>query len=434
MAPHEPSRHFNDRQRIERRRVDRAGIGAAWRSAFDNPHDAQGAIEPDDVERRANVLHPETVASGDIEHEQHSLIVGERAAKHEAPGAPLVRFGNLDANARAVAEDHVSWVLRSEVWGLHDRAMTIKSSTAREVDRLAAQLRDGSPVEREAAIARLRVIGARAIDRLARLIRSSSPPAAHAAALKALEGVDDPRARDIAIESLSAGTPAVAAAAIGTLRPRLASDAVALDAVTAVALDKSRPATVRLAALDALSDLPRQTIQPVLQQVGGDDPALAARAAGDSLPAPLDHPAGIRDWLTVRGEAAPLSEIHDAIVRIREREREEASARRRQEWQLARGAAHLALAKRESRVALYDLRETFDAAQGALPLDFLAAAQLIGDASCVEPLARAWSAGRQEPWWRDHVAQTVHAIAARAKLTGRHAITRRVRVKYPGLL
>ena len=312
--------------------------------------------------------------------------------------------------------------------------MTIKSSTAREVDRLIAQLRDGSPVEREAAIARLRVIGARAIDRLARLIRSGAPPAAHTAALKALEGVDDPRARDIAIESLNAGTPAVAATAVATLRPRLALDASVLDAVTAAALDKSRPAAVRLAALDALSDLPRPTIQPVLQQVGGDDPSLAARAASDGTAAAFDHPAGIREWLSVRGGAAPLSEIHDAIVRIRAREREEPSARRRQEWQLACGAAHLALAKRDSRVALYDLRETFDAAQGALPLDFLSAVVLIGDASCVEPLARAWSAGGQEPWWRDQVAQAIHTIAARAKLTARHAVTKRVRARYPGLM
>ncbi len=311
--------------------------------------------------------------------------------------------------------------------------MTIKSSTAREVDRLVAQLRDGSPVEREAAIARLRVIGARAVDRLARLIRSSSPPAAHAAALKALEGVDDSRARDLAMESLNAGPPAVAVAAVGTLRPRLAADASVLDAVTAVALDKMRPATVRLAALDALSDLPRSTILPVLQQVVGDDPSLAARAAGDAPAAPFDHPGGVREWLAVRGAVAPLSEIHDAIVRIRERERLEASARRRQDWQMARGAAHLVLAKRDSRVALYDLRETFDAAQGVLPLDFLAAAGLIGDASCVEPLARAWSAGRQEPWWRDRVAKTVHTVAARAKLTPRHAVTRRVRARYPGL-
>jgi hypothetical protein len=312
--------------------------------------------------------------------------------------------------------------------------VVIKSSSAREVDRLVAQLRDGSPVEREAAIARLRVIGARATDRVVRLIRSDSPAAAQVAALKALEGVDDPRAVDIAIESLNANTPAVAAAAVGTLRPRLAADAAVLDVVPAVALDKSRPTAVRLAALDALSDLPRKTIQPVLQHVGGDDASLAARAAGETPPASFDHPAGIREWLAVRGAAAPLSEIHDAIVRIREREREEASGRRRQEWQMARGAAHLVLAKRESRVALYDLRETFDAAEGPLPLDLLSAITLIGDASCVEPLARAWSAGKQEPWWRDRVCQAGRSIAARAKLTARHAVTKRVRARYPGFL
>ena len=311
--------------------------------------------------------------------------------------------------------------------------MVIKSSSAREVDRLVAQLRDGSPIEREAAIARLRVIGARAIDRLARLIRSAPSASAHAAALKALEGVDDPRARDIAVESLEAHIPAIAAAAVSVLRSRLGSDAAALDAVTAVALDKRRHTTVRMAALDALSELPRATIQPVLRQVGGD-PALAPRAAGEPAAAPLDHPAGVREWLSVRGATAPLSEIHDAIVRIRERERDEPSARRRQEWQAIRAAAHLVLARRDSRVALYDLRETFDDAQGALPLDILSAVLLIGDASCIEPLARAWLAAEQEPWWRQRVAEAARTIASRAKLTARHGVTKRVRARYPGFL
>jgi len=311
--------------------------------------------------------------------------------------------------------------------------VVIKSSSAREVDGLVAKLRDGSPLEREAAVARLRVIGSRAIDRLARLIRSAAPAAAHAAALKALEGIDDPRVRDVAVASLDARTPAIAAAAVAALRTRLASDPAALDAVTAIALDKNRPTAVRIAALDALSDLPRATIQPVLQHVGSD-PALAARLAGEPSPAVLDDPAGLREWLAVRGAAAPLSEIHDAVVRIRERERNEPSARWRQEWQTARGAAHLVLAKRDSRVALYDLRETFDAAAGPLPLDFVSAVALVGDASCVEPLARSWSANANEPWWRERVAEAARAIAARAKLTARHAAVKRVRAKHPNFL
>jgi len=312
--------------------------------------------------------------------------------------------------------------------------VVIKSSSAREVDRLVSQLRDGSPVEREAAIARLRVIGARAIDRVIALLRSDAPAAAHAAALKAIEGVDDARAREIALEYLGAGTPAVAAAAVAVLRPWLASDAAVLDSVTALALDTAKKASVRLAALDALSELPRATIQPVLQQVRGDDPALAAQATGEPLPAALDHPSGLRDWLAVRGTAAPLSEIHDAIVSIRERERDEPSASRRQEWQLARATAHHVLATRNSRVALYDLRDTFDSAQEPLPLDFLAAITKIGDAACVESLARAWAGAEKEPWWRARLAEAARVLVSRERLTGRHRVVRRVRARHPGFL
>jgi hypothetical protein len=310
----------------------------------------------------------------------------------------------------------------------------IKSSSAREVDRLVSQLRDGSPVEREAAIARLRVIGARAIDRVIALLRSHAPAAAHAAALKAIEDVDDARAREIALEYLGAGTPAVAAAAVAVLRPWLGADTAVLDSVTALALDTSKASAVRLAALDALSDLPRTTIQPVLQQVRGDDPSLAAKADGEAPLATLDHPAGVRQWLALRGASAALSEIHDAIVHIRGRERDEPSATRRQEWLLARASAHQVLANRGSRVALYDLRDTFDAAPGPLPLDFLAAVASIGDSSCLEPLARAWAGSEREPWWRDRLVRAARAVMSRERLTGRHRAVRRVRTKHPGFL
>jgi hypothetical protein len=300
------------------------------------------------------------------------------------------------------------------------------------VDRLVEQIREGSPVEREAAVARLRVIGPRAVDRLASIVRSGSD-VARAAALKALEGINDPRARDIALDSLTAETPAVAAAAIGALRQWLAADPAVLDAVTAIALDKRRKSALRLAALDVLSELPRATIQPVLQQVGGDDPSLAARAEGQPE-AILDHPGGVKEWLLLRGEQAPLSELHDAIVRIRGRERQEPSGRRRQEWETVRAAAHFLLARRKSRVALYDLRETIEAAQGAIPLDFLNAVALIGDGSCLEPLARAWSSAEKELWWRDRIADAARAIVANERLTARHAVVKRVRARFPGLL
>jgi hypothetical protein len=312
--------------------------------------------------------------------------------------------------------------------------MVIRSSSSREVDTLVAHLRDGAPLQREAAIARLRVIGPRAVERLAALTAGDAPDVARAAALKALEAIDEPRSREAILARLDDPAIAVAAAAVHALRPWLPSDTGVLDAITALALDKTRPSAVRLAALDALADLPRPMIEPVLHQVGAEDAALAERAAGGAGSVSLDQPAGVKDWIAKRGTTAPLSELHAMIARIREHERDEPSARRRQEWQVARAAAHLALAARDSRVALYDLRETFDAANSALPLDALNAAALIGDASCLEPMARAWQAAGKELWWKDRLAETARAIVSREKLTARSAVVRRLRERHPGFL
>ena len=102
---------------------------------------------------------------------------------------------------------------------------------------------------------------------------------------------------------------------------------------------------------------------------------------------------------------------------------------------LARGAAHAALARRGSRVALYDLRESFDAAQEPLPLDFLAAATMLGDTATLEPLARAWAAAAPvEKWWRERLRDAADEIMKREKLTGRSAVVKRLREKWPGFL
>lgn len=205
-----------------------------------------------------------------------------------------------------------------------------------------------------------------------------------------------------------------------------------LDALTALALDTSRHAAVRLAALDALSDLPRDLVGPVL-----DAARAAARAAAtpeQAMAPPLDDPLTARDWLAADGPAAPLSTVHDLIVRLRERERAEADASLRQAWQVSRGAAHALLAQRGSRVALYDLRETFDAAADPLPLDFLTAVSAIGDASCLEPMAQAWSVADRGSWWHNRLADTAGHLMRQAGLTGRKAVIRRIRARWPGFL
>lgn len=280
-------------------------------------------------------------------------------------------------------------------------------------------------MRRESAVARLRILGGGAVDRLASLAASQAPADARAAALKTLEGLDDERALKPALRGIADADAGVAVAAIGVLRDWVTREAgtSALDALTGAALDTARDPGVRLAALDALSELPRDLVQAVRRQVPADTHAVQT----------FDDPVTAREWLSSH-QRAPFSTLHDFVTVTRERERAELAARRRQDWVVARGAAHAALARRGSRVALYDLRESFDATQGPLPLDFLVAVSAVGDASCLEPLARAWIASPGDDWWRDRLRDAAADIMKRGKLTARHAAVKRIRTKFQGFV
>jgi HEAT repeat protein len=245
------------------------------------------------------------------------------------------------------------------------------------------------------------------------------------AALRALDGIGDPRTLDPAIRALGDEDPDVAVAAIGVLRGWLTQEpgTRALDALAAAALDRAREPRVRLAALDALAELPREIVQPVLDQGARDTPRPAAT---------IDDAAAAHEWLA-QASRAPLSELHDLVVVSRERAGSEPAAAIRARWLNVRAAAHAALARRGSRVALYDLREAFDAATEPLALDYLTAVAAIGDATCLEPMARAWAASR-DAWWRDHLATAAADIMHRTRLSGRSAVVKRIRTKFPGFL
>lgn len=303
--------------------------------------------------------------------------------------------------------------------------MVIRASSGGDIARLVTDLRDGPAVRREAAIARLRVIGARAVDKLAALLREHDQPGGRVAALKALEGIDDRRIVDLAVIALGDRDADVVVAAAALLRAWVSREegTRVIDALTGLALDAARAPQLRQAALDALSDLPPHLLQPVREE-----------AALTAVPVRLDDPAGARDWLAAHAEA-PLSELHDLIVHARTAAKQEPAARQAQEWQAVRGTAHAVLARRGSRVALYDLREAFDEARGPLPLDFLAAATALGDASCLEPLARAWAASPvEETWWRERLADAAGEIMHRTRLSGRSNVVKRVRERWPGFM
>ena len=53
-----------------------------------------------------------------------------------------------------------------------------------------------------------------------------------------------------------------------------------------------------------------------------------------------------------------LTELQHVVDHIRAREQREPDAMRREEWRAVRGGVHQALAARNSRLALYDLRDS----------------------------------------------------------------------------
>ena len=292
-----------------------------------------------------------------------------------------------------------------------------------EIARLIGDLRDGDAIAREAASARLRVIGARTLTHLAALVHDERNPSVRVAALATIEGIDHPHSADIAIEALADADVDVRTAAIPVLRSWMSREpgTRVLEALTGVALDRAQPATVRLAALDALSDLPRDIVQPILER------------APDAGPPVFTGPQEAREWVGAH-EDASLSVLHDIVVMARERERADTPAAHQRDWMVVRGSVHALLARRRSRVALYDLRESFDAARSPLPLDFLTAIGTIGDGTCLEPLARAWAATPSETWWRERLSDAATDIMRREQIAPRSALIKRVRAKWPGFV
>ena len=90
----------------------------------------------------------------------------------------------------------------------------------------------------------------------------------------------------------------------------------------------------------------------------------------------------------------------------------------------ARATIHEALAALDSRVALYDLRETIESGPGAVMPALLRAAGRVGDGSLVPALARAVA---KERAWLELGADTLSAIVAREKLRKTSAACKAVR-------
>lgn len=330
--------------------------------------------------------------------------------------------------------------------------MVIRASAGKQIDALLAELSSPQALARDSAVARLTIIGERAVVRLIDL--AFDPDAgseARVAAFHALEGIGDLRAFDPAIEALDDGDVAVGVAAVGVLQVFLSSErgVDALDRLTAMAVDRSRTRTIRLAAIRALRDLGSATLEPLLATLGTDPDAGIAMAAGLGPGAAADpafllkeaaegtlpnDPAVLRLALSEAGASLGPAVLQQIVERVRFREGAETGPVRG-EWLALRGAAHTALALKGSRAALYDLKEALETAREPLPVDFLGAVATIGDASCLEPLAaayhRAMEAGRKvDDWWRVKLTDVFRTIAAREHVTKRTAAGKRISTKW----
>ncbi len=331
--------------------------------------------------------------------------------------------------------------------------MPIRPSSSAEIRQLIEALGGADDVRREAAVARLAVIGPRAVEHLLQQYPAATARG-RAGMLRALEASGDARVLPLARQSLDdpLSSPEIAGATIGVLRAFLGSNQRdvardALDALLTVALDHAKPAELRTAAVDAMRDLPASVVEPMRQTLARD-PNVLVRERVESPPEQPGQPAMVwRDAVEGRLPSSPammkaavaafagaarLIELQHVVDAIRLHEAHEADALRRAEWRSVRGIVHQALAARGSRLALYDLRDSLLEPE-RLPVTFLAAIEEIGDATCLEPLAAAYDASSRsgDAWWREHLAAAFRAIVRRDGLTRRHAAVKRALARWP---
>jgi hypothetical protein len=317
--------------------------------------------------------------------------------------------------------------------------LPITRSHAPEVERLITTLLSGPEVEREAAAARLRVIGARAVDHLLAALDTLSPTQRRMV-LPVLE--DLPGTRILPAVLPLTRDPETSAAALAVVRQHLrdaseARRASTLIALRLVATDKDVPLAARAAAAEMLGGptAPEATrARPGGRETGRaaarsapnaaaralEEQALLTAAVAGELPASPDV---LRAALAHHGEARPVSELQDLVNAIASAERG-ASEHEALEWAGVRAAAHLLLAARESRLGMADLRDTVERWHDRLPMGFVVALGEIGDAESLESLAAAYERAESE-WVREQIVGAFRQVLRRHRLTRRHAAVKR---------
>ena len=349
--------------------------------------------------------------------------------------------------------------------------MPIVPSRSGRIQELLSRLASGGPAERDSAVAGLTLLGTRVIEPLRAVLPNANREARlcavevldriedHAAltplldlsgdedeavarrAMEALGGRPDPRAARALAGVLAGPGPASRrrCAALALVRLQAAGLVEALDPLAARLLDEREDAAgLRVAILDAL--------RPGAAAGAGHAAAAAETAGRVRRPAtrrsrPLDH-GGSRPPGAARGRARRTRAVRrgrrrtTAVLALRgapaipalQQALERLSPPGRGGGDTpslrARAAIHEALAALDSRVALYDLRETLATRPRAVMPALLRATGRIGDAWLVPLLARAVT---EERALLEPCAEALAAIVARERLRKTSAACRSVR-------
>src|SRR5260370_5438617 len=155
--------------------------------------------------------------------------------------------------------------------------MSIRPAAGAQIRELIAAVEGKDAVARDAAVARLAVIGPRAMEPLLQSYARAGVRL-RAGILRAFEASGDARALPSAREAIRGDAPDLHAPAAGALRALLAStDAktatAALDELVAAAVDPGVPTSARVAALDALRDGPPDVMAQLAPKLQADPDA-----------------------------------------------------------------------------------------------------------------------------------------------------------------
>jgi hypothetical protein len=296
--------------------------------------------------------------------------------------------------------------------------VSIQRSSASEIAHLVAALGGEGPASamgRDAAVARLRVIGARAVPHLVaawksvgRRARAHGRAAGARRARRAAPRVGRPR-RPLRPEPACGRPPRTPPAGCSTgLGDRTCS--------TSSRRWRSIPGNrraVRVTAVAVLHDLPRRLIAPILARLAADDdPAVRAAAHAEITPddtpqamlaeaaagrGPSD-PHLVLPGARRRGPAMPLPTLHRLVGTLRDREQRAGTPAAAHDWQQVRGATHTTCSPRAAAVS----RSTTCARRSAhhtapLPETFVRALAALGDGETLDDLAAAFSAAPDAP-------------------------------------